>query len=100
MYRRLASLLLPLFLLTSPGTAQEAGKTVPPGTLVPQLGSPDFRVREEASKMLIAHGAAALPVLRKALDHSDFEVRRRLEQIITQVEEAAAVAPKQVSLRL
>jgi hypothetical protein len=68
--------------------------------LVDQLGSPDFRTRQEANKTLVAQGAAVLPALRKALNHPDFEVRRRLEQIITQVEEAAALAPKTVSLHL
>src|SRR5262249_5372901 len=103
MYRRLACSLFPVILLVTTANGQEPGKVVlpsPASVLVDQLGSPDFRIREEASKALISQGATLLPALRKALGHPDFEVRRRVEQVITHVEEAASLAPKQVSLHL
>jgi hypothetical protein len=102
MTRRLACFLLPLCLFGSAVNGQDAGnpEPTPASVLVEQLGSRDFRIREEASKSLIAQGAGVLPALRKALGHPDFEVRRRAEQIITQVQDAAALAPKQVSLHL
>jgi hypothetical protein len=67
---------------------------------IEQLGSVDFRAREEAAKALEVFGVDALPVLRQALAHPDAEVRRRLEELVPRLETAALLAPKRVSLNL
>src|SRR5687768_3334204 len=43
-------------------------------SLVAQLGDPDLKVREAASRRLRELGESALPVLKEALKHSDPEV--------------------------
>lgn len=67
--------------------------------LIEQLGSREFKARESAAKTLAARGEDALPAMRKAVDHPDPEVRKRLEQIIADTERAALLAPKRVSMR-
>src|SRR5262249_32804589 len=54
--------------------------TVP--LLIEQLGNTRFETREAAAKALRDLGPAVLPDLRKALDHPDVEVRRRLQELI------------------
>lgn len=54
--------------VTRPGEAR---------TLVAQLGSADWQVREKAMRALIALGNAARPALREALGNEDPEVRWR-----------------------
>jgi hypothetical protein len=66
--------------------------------LIDRLGSADFNEREQAAKTLKAGGPDVLPALRKALTHRDAEVRRRVEELIPQLEAIAAVAPKRVTL--
>jgi hypothetical protein len=66
--------------------------------LIDQLGSPDFTVREAAAKAIEALGPEALPALRKAKDHPDLEVRRRIKEWIPKFETEAFVAPKRVTL--
>ena len=59
-----------------------------------QLGSKQFRVREEASQALLKIGAIALPLLEKARRSADAETSRRatalFEQIRSGLEEQAA----------
>jgi predicted Zn-dependent protease len=50
--------------------------------LIRQLGDPAWPKREEASRQLSALGEAALPALRKALDHDDSEIRARASTLI------------------
>lgn len=50
--------------------------------LIRQLGSRDFTEREAAFKTLDALGEAALPALRKAQNHSDLEIRRRIGELV------------------
>jgi hypothetical protein len=70
------------------------------GNLVDQLADRDFPKREAAARSLEAFGETALPELRKALHHTDAEVRRRLQDLVPALERAAALSPKRVSLHL
>ncbi|HTU90121.1 MAG TPA: hypothetical protein VMF69_08610, partial [Gemmataceae bacterium] len=54
--------------------------------LLCQLGSDDFKVRENASQQLLAFGRLALPRLRKAIKNSDAEVARRAKMLIERIE--------------
>jgi len=66
--------------------------------LIEQLADEDFSVRDKAAKRLLEIGADGLPTLRNALNHSDAEVRRRLEDLVPTIETSAALSPKIVSL--
>src|SRR5262245_28448568 len=67
--------------------------------LVKQLADADFTKRDQASASLEKLGTAALPLLRDAVRKSDdTEVRRRLEEIIPRLEQAAALQPTLVSV--
>lgn len=68
--------------------------------LIEQLGSGNFQKREEAQRRLRAEGAQALPALRKALGHSEAEVRRRARHLIPAIEVATLLAPHRVSLHV
>jgi hypothetical protein len=68
--------------------------------LIEQLGHEDYTQRDAASKALLALGAQALPALKKAKDHEDPEVRRRVGELILTVERAGLLAPRRVTLRL
>lgn len=66
--------------------------------LIEQLGAADYRQRDAAGQALQALGAKALPALQKAREHPDPEVRRRLAALIPQVENAAVLQPKRLTL--
>jgi hypothetical protein len=68
--------------------------------LVEQLGDEDYRVRDAAYKALEALGAKAIPALRRAKDHSDAEISRRVGILLPRLEHAVMVAPKRVTLNL
>lgn len=54
-----------------------------PATLISDLGSPDWRVREAATEGLIERGEEIAPLLREALSAAaDPEVRARLEYVL------------------
>jgi hypothetical protein len=86
--------------------APPAGKVAPaPATpalerLIELLGDSDFRKRDEATRLLEAEGIKAVPALKKALTHTDAEVRRRARDLVPQLELAAFVAPRSVTLRM
>jgi hypothetical protein len=82
------------------GTAEPARPAPAVDRWIEQLGHRDFRVREEASKALGELGPEALPALRKAKDHPDPEVRRRLRDLIAPLETTVLLSPKRVTLRL
>src|SRR5439155_26010658 len=67
--------------------------------LIERLGSSDFPTREAASRGLSKLSAAALPILRKAQDHPDAEIRRRLEELIPELEGRVALEPRRVTLK-
>jgi hypothetical protein len=54
--------------------------------LIGQLGSREFREREEATQLLIATGAPALEYLHQATTSSDAEVRRRAREALGRIE--------------
>jgi HEAT repeat protein len=54
--------------------------------LVRQLGSENFKLREEATRKLVAMGCRALPALRQSLKGSDAEIARRATACIEQID--------------
>ena len=68
--------------------------------LLCQLGSDDFKVRENASQQLLAFGRLALPRLRKAIKNSDAEVARRAKMLIERIETGPDVRLPIAVLRL
>jgi hypothetical protein len=70
--------------------------------LVTQLGSRDFREREEATQLLIAAGPPALEYLHNATSSSDAEIRRRargaVEKIEKKIETTRLLKPRPVHL--
>jgi hypothetical protein len=67
--------------------------------LIAQLADADFQKRGEAAKLIERLGPSALPQLREALRNSeDPEVRRRLEEVIPRLEQAAALQPTLVTM--
>ena len=67
--------------------------------LIEQLGDNDYRVRDQASRALQAHGPAILPALRQALNNPDAEVHRRVNELLPALEKAALFAPKRVTFK-
>jgi HEAT repeat protein len=57
--------------------------------LIKDLGARSFNTRERASKELIALGARSVPDLQKALESTDAEVRRRAENGLQAIKNAA-----------
>jgi hypothetical protein len=55
--------------------------------LIGQLGTPSFREREQASRLLVERGLDALPTLRTHYDSEDQEVRERVRIAIQQIRE-------------
>ncbi len=49
--------------------------------------------------MLQAQGTAALPALRKAINHPELEIRRRVVELIPTLEMLAVLAPRRVTLK-
>ena len=79
---------------TKPSASPDAAKWID------SLASRDFRTREQATRALIAIGTPALPALRQARSLQDAEVRQRVDELVTMLERAAALAPKRVTLKL
>jgi hypothetical protein len=80
------------------GPSQEPAPAKPIEQLIEQLSSQDFKVREAAAREIETLGPQALPGLRKAKDHPDLEVRRRIREWIPKLEMQAFLAPKRVNL--
>jgi HEAT repeat protein len=88
---RVVPLFLLLFLLIAelfgaPGEARLPGPAVTKAEirkLIEQLGHKDYKKRESAQKRLIRIGADVLPVLRRAEENEDPEVRQRVKDIIS-----------------
>lgn len=76
----------------------EARKKI--ATLVEQLDSRDFAVRQEASRKLIDVGPPALTALRAATKGSSLELTRRAEQCIDEIERATALGIPGTAARL
>lgn len=82
--KALLVLILGGLLVACPARAQEAKESIP--TLIAQLGSGDFKKREEASRKLKALGKEALPALKEALTSDDPEIASRAGAIIKRIE--------------
>ena len=84
----------------APLSAESNTPAVPLGKLVEQLGDANFRTREAATKAIEGRGFGALPDLRvAAAATTSAEARRRLQALVGQMERAAALEPKWVTLK-
>ncbi|HEV3204765.1 MAG TPA: hypothetical protein VGY77_10290, partial [Gemmataceae bacterium] len=84
----LGFLVLNLALSFSALEAKPAEETISPdriNKLIEQLGSNQFKEREEATKALEALGTAALEPLQKAIKNSDVEIQRRAEGLVQKI---------------
>src|SRR5262245_22624401 len=54
--------------------------------LIEQMGSDNFKERQEATKRIVMAGPAALPQLRAASNHADKEIAGRARRCITDIE--------------
>jgi aryl carrier-like protein len=54
--------------------------------LITQLGSDEFKLREQASEQLLTYNRLVLPRLREAVAHRDAEVARRAKRLIEGIE--------------
>jgi len=77
-----------------------AEKQLEPRVVVEQLGHRDFRVRVKALESLRQMGPLALPALRQARDHKDPGVRKAVRELTAELEHAALLAPKRVTIRM
>jgi hypothetical protein len=84
-------------------TAAEKGDAARARRLVAQLGSDDYREREQASRALSELGGPAIRSLQQALGSPDLEVRRRARELLPRIElrlvRQRALAPRRVRLR-
>jgi HEAT repeat protein len=69
-------------------------------TLIKNLGSDEFAVREKATSELPTFGSIALPLLRQAVKEHDPETTRRAQECITAIESEAAHHLQVENLRL
>jgi len=102
-YKPLLLAALLSLVLIAPGVAAPPAPAPASSTfdrLIEQLGDTDFRKRDEATRLLEAEGVKVVPALKKALGHPDAEVRRRAFNLIPQLETAAFVAPRRVTLHM
>lgn len=96
--RCFAGMVAMLFVVTLHADAPVA--TPPVEKLIEQLADSDFQVRDKAARAIEALGVEALPALKKAREHADPEVRRRIEQWIPALERALVLSPKAVTIKL
>jgi HEAT repeat protein len=68
--------------------------------LVAQLGSKSFRVREKAEQDLITLRGLSVPLLERALQHRDIEVRRRAERCLSAIRSEAGAGDAAANVRL
>jgi hypothetical protein len=78
----------------------KARPSAPYRTWIEQLGSPSYRLREEATRQLEAEGLKALPALQEALGSEDAEVRRRARALIPAIEMRALLSPRRINLAI
>ncbi|HMF14631.1 MAG TPA: hypothetical protein VKE94_20085 [Gemmataceae bacterium] len=67
---------------------------------ITQLGDADFRKRDAAAKELRQLSVKALGALRKAKDHPDAEVQRRVSTLLAAIETAVLLEPRRVTVHL
>jgi hypothetical protein len=82
--------------------ADEPPRQKPVAVLIQELGSPDFKIREAATKAIETFGPNALPALLKAKEHSDPEVRSRIAAMdwIRRFQFTELMTPKRITLNL
>jgi HEAT repeat protein len=68
--------------------------------LVRQLGSEDFKQREEASAALVARGPLAVPFLRQAVKSDDAEVVRRVRACLEEIDRGPGPSLPAAAVRL
>jgi HEAT repeat protein len=69
-------------------------------TVVRQLGSDSFAVREQASAALVARGPAVVPILRAALRNPDAEIARRARRCLSDIEQGPGATVPAAAVRL
>ena len=70
-------------------------------TLISNLSSPDYKVRESAGRELYAKGDIILPVLRNALKNlSNAEGHRRLQVIVETLHTQRLITPRRITLKV
>ena len=66
--------------------------------LIEQLGSPEYRLREQAGRDLSALGARALPTMKRAFAETDEpEIERRLEVLVKKIEYDRLIKPTRIT---
>lgn len=70
-------------------------------TLLESLRSPDWETRQKAEDQLVAVGAEAVPAINAALqaDSVDFELRERLQSVLTRIGQTQLVQPTRVTVK-
>src|SRR5262249_39574740 len=68
--------------------------------LIRQLGHKNFRMRQKASRSLIAAGTQAVPLLKEALKDEDLEVHDRAAKCIEKIEKGPGPALPAAAARL
>lgn len=102
----LLGLAIPVLGASLRGPASTDGVSSNPAleSLIAKLGAVDFPSREQAMDQLRALGLPALPHLRGALRHPDAEVRKRVADLVAEMEKREltlkALTPKKISLKL
>ena len=66
--------------------------------LIAQLGDRDYAVRDAACQALRQRGAPVLPLLLNARTRGDIETRRRLDEIIPEMQTVLLLTPQRVTL--
>jgi hypothetical protein len=78
-----------------------AAPVVPVEKLIEQLGGPEYKVREAASRALAERGEVALEAMRKAAATTNSaEVRNRLTTLIASQEKAIVLSPKRITIKM
>lgn len=70
----------------APAAQSEPASSEAIGKLIDQLGSTNFRSRQEAYKQLNTIGGPALDALKKAVHSEDAEIRRRATRLVASIE--------------
>lgn len=65
---------------------------------IAQLGDRSFARRQAGAKLLAQQGPAILPQLLTARSHSELEIQRRLDELITPLQAARVLTPQRITL--
>jgi hypothetical protein len=67
--------------------------------LIEQMGSANFKQRQEATRKLVQAGPVALPLLRAASNHTDKEIAGRAKRCITDIQAGARADLTTIAIR-